>query len=169
MLKCTFDSSHLVAQCVIDDLRKCDPATKPTERRVLADEVASALQTLTQLGAYGEVSNQRFICVIVMRCHPQICSSWRRHALEYHENINVYTTFEQFATFMDKVASQACDPVYGFYAFIITSKRVSVNLVTDSSSMNDDVVPGNTPLCCVYIKGQNERRASVDSQSVLLT
>ena len=124
-----------------DDLRKCDPATKPTELRALADELASARQTLTQLGAYGEVNNQRFICEIGMRCHPQICSSWRRHSLEYHENINVYPTFEQFVTFMYKVASEACDPVYGFDAFNITSKRISVNLVTDYSSMNDDVFP----------------------------
>ena len=60
---------------MIDDLRKGDPATKPTELRALADELASALQTLTQLGACGEVNTQQFIREIVMRCHPQICSS----------------------------------------------------------------------------------------------
>ena len=69
------------------------------------------------------------------------CSSWRRLALNNHENINVYPTFEQFATFMDKVAREACDPVYGFDAFKITSKRVSVNFETEFSSMKDDVVP----------------------------
>ena len=42
---------------------------------------------------------------------------------------------------MDKVARDACDPVYSFDAFKITSKRVSVNLVTESSSMNYEVVP----------------------------
>ena len=57
-LKCRFGSSHLVAQWVIDVLRKGDPATKPTELRDLADEIASALQTITQLGAYGEVNTQ---------------------------------------------------------------------------------------------------------------
>ena len=46
-----------------------------------------------------------------MRCHPQVCSSWRRLALANHENRNVYPTFEQFATFMDKVAREACDTV----------------------------------------------------------
>ena len=56
VLKCRFGSSHLVTPCVIDDLRKGDPATTPTELRALADEIASALQTLSQLGAYGEVS-----------------------------------------------------------------------------------------------------------------
>ena len=80
-----------------------------------------------------------------MRCHPQVCSSWRRHALENHENRNVYPTFEQFATFMDKVAREACDPVYGFDAFKITSKRVSVNLVTECSNMKDEVVPSDIP------------------------
>ena len=62
VLKSRFGSSHLVAQCVIDALSRVDPATKPTELRALADELASVLQTLTQLGAYGEVNNQRFIC-----------------------------------------------------------------------------------------------------------
>ena len=141
VLKCRFGSSHLVAQCVIDDLRNGESATKPTDLRALADEISSALQNLTQLGACGEVNTQQFIFEIVMRCHPQVCSSWRRLALENHENRNVYPTFEQFATFVDKVAHEACDPVYGFDAFKITSKRVSVNLVTYSSSMKDDVVP----------------------------
>ena len=76
-----------------------------------------------------------------MRCHPQVCSSWRRIALANHDNRNVYPTFEQSATFMDKVAREACDPVHGCDAFIITSKRVGVNLVTEFSSMKDDVVP----------------------------
>ena len=70
---------------------------------------------------------------------------------------------------MYKVASEACDPVYGFDVFNITSKRISVNLVTDYSSMNDDVVTGNTPLCCVYIKGQNERRATARSWKLFYT
>ena len=139
VLKCRFSSSHLVSQCVIDDLRKGDPATKPTELRALADELASELQTLTQLGAYGEVNTQQFMCDIVMRCHPYVCSTWRSLALEYHENRNVYPTFEQLATFMDKVAREACDPMYGIDAFKITSKRVSVNFETESSSMKDDV------------------------------
>ena len=81
-----FGSSHLVAQCVIDDLRKGDPASKPREFRALADQVASALQTLTHIGADGEVNTQQFICEIVMRCHPHVCSSWRKLVLENHEN-----------------------------------------------------------------------------------
>ena len=69
---------------------------------------------------------------------------------------NVYPTFEQFATFMGKVAREACDPVYGVDAFKITSKRVSVNLVTESSSMKDDAVPS-----CISPKlGQIEERMS---------
>ena len=55
----------------------------------------------------------------------------------------VYPTIEQFATFMDKVAREACYPVYGFDAFKITSKRVSVNLVTESSRMKYLVVPSH--------------------------
>ena len=59
-----------------------------------------------------------------------MCSSWRRLALAHHDTINVYPTSEHFATFMDKVAREACDPVYGVDEFKITSTRVSVNLVT---------------------------------------
>ena len=139
--KSRFGSSQLVAQCVIDDLRNGRSATKPTQLRALADEIGSALQTLTQLGACGEVNTQQFICEIVTRCHPQVCSSWRKHAFENHEKMNVYPTFEQFATFMDEVAREACDPMYGFDAFKITSKRVSVNFVSESSSKKGEVVP----------------------------
>ena len=61
VLKSRFVSSQSVAQCVIDDLRNGKSATKPTELRALADEIASALQTLTQLGACDEVNTQQFI------------------------------------------------------------------------------------------------------------
>ncbi len=47
MLKGRFGSSQLVAQCVINDLRNGEYATKPTELRALADEIASERQTIT--------------------------------------------------------------------------------------------------------------------------
>ena len=71
---CRFGSSQLADQCVIDDLRNGDPATKATELRALADEIAPALHT-SQLGACDEVNTQQFICQIVMRCHSHVCSS----------------------------------------------------------------------------------------------
>ena len=58
VLKSRVGSSPLVARCVIDDLRTGESATKLAELRTLADEMASALQTLTQLCAYGEVNTQ---------------------------------------------------------------------------------------------------------------
>ena len=48
MLKRRFGSSHLVAQCVINYLRNGDYATKPTALTAFADEIDSALQTVTQ-------------------------------------------------------------------------------------------------------------------------
>ena len=91
----------------------------------------TAYQILSKIGAhmYSEVNNQHFIQDILTRCHPQVRNRWRKFALDNFELKHEYPDFRQFVTFMEKLAREACDPVYGYEAM----KTTKVNFVSDYS------------------------------------
>ena len=105
MVKSRFGSSHLVAQRVINDLRN-GKTVSSAEVRKLADELNTAYQILSKIGAhmYSEVNNQHFILYILTRCHPQVRNRWRKFALDNFELKHEYPDFRQFVTFMEKLA-----------------------------------------------------------------
>ena len=148
VLKSRFGSSHLVAQRVINDLRNGKTVSSAAEVRMLADDLTTAYQILSKIGAnmYSEVNNQHFIQDILTRCHPQVRNRWRKFALENFELKREYPDFKQFVTFAEKLAREACDPVYGYEAM----KTTKVNFVSDyskSPSLLDDR--------CVACKGSH--------------
>ena len=148
VLKSKFGSSHLVAQRVINDLRNGKTVSSAAEVRKLADDLTTANQILSKIGAnmYSEVNNQHFIQDILTRCHPQVRNRWRKFALDNFELKREYPDFKQFVTFAEKLAREACDPVYGYEAM----KTTKVNFVSDyskSPSLLDDR--------CVACKGSH--------------
>ena len=148
VLKSRFGSSHLVAQRVINDLRNGKTVSSAAEVRKLADDLTTAYQILSKIGAnmYSEVNNQHFIQDILTRCHPQVRNRWRKFALDNFELKLEYPDFKQFVTFAEKLAREACDPVYGYEAM----KTTKVNFVSDyskSPSLLDDR--------CVACKGSH--------------
>ena len=148
VLKSRFGSSHLVAQRVINDLRNGKTVSSAAEVRKLADDLTTAYQILSKIGAnmYSEVNNQHFIQDILTRCHPQVRNRWRKFALDNFELKREYPDFKQFVTFAEKLAREACDPVYGYEAM----KTTKVNFVSDyskSQSLLDDR--------CVACKGSH--------------
>ena len=148
VLKSRFGSSHLVAQRVINDLRNGKTVSSAAEVRKLADDLTTAYQILSKIGAnmYSEVNNQHFIQDILTRCHPQVRNRWRKFALDNFELKREYPDFKQFVTFAEKLAREACDPVYGYEAM----KTTKVNFVSDyskSPSLLDDR--------CVACKGSH--------------
>ena len=95
---------------------------------------------------YSEVNNQHFIQDILTRCHPQVRNRWRKFALDNFELKREYPDVKQFVTFTEKLAREACDPVYGYEAM----KTTKVNFVSDyskSPSLLDDR--------CVACKGSH--------------
>ena len=148
VLKSRFGSSHLVAQRVINDLINGKTVSSAAEVRKLADDLTTAYQILSKIGAnmYSEVNNQHFIQDILTRCHPQVRNRWRKFALDNFELKREYPDFKQFVTFAEKLAREACDPVYGYEAM----KTTKVNFVSDyskSPSLLDDR--------CVACKGSH--------------
>ena len=157
VLKSRFGSSHLVAQRVINDLRNGKAMSNAAEVRKLADDITTAYQIVSSIGAYSEVNNQHFIQGILTRCHPQVRNRWRKFALENFELKNEYPDFKQFVTFMEKIDREACDPVYGYESFKEAMKGAKVNFVTDYSKYN--VQPNNAPSLlddrCLVCKGSH--------------
>ena len=148
VFKSRFGSSHLVAQRVINDLRNGKTVSSAAEVRKLADDLTTAYQILSKIGAnmYSEVNNHHFIQDILTRCHPQVRNRWRKFALDNFELKREYPDFKQFVTFAEKLAREACDPVYGYEAM----KTTKVNFVSDyskSPSLLDDR--------CVACKGSH--------------
>ena len=105
-----------MAQRVINDLRNGKTVSSAAEVRKLADDLTTAYQILSKIGAnmYSEVNNQHFIQDILTRCHPQVRNRWRKFALDNFELKREYPDFKQFVTFTEKLAREACDPVYGY-------------------------------------------------------
>jgi hypothetical protein len=117
ILKERFGSVHSVTQCIMNDLKSGKPANKPSDLRHLADEISAASETLTSLGAYNEINTQSFIKDVLKRCHAQVISRWRKYVMKYLSSHDTYPTFDHFATFINKDAKEACDPVYGYDVF----------------------------------------------------
>ena len=113
ILKNRYGNSHIVSQMVISDLKNGKRITKANELQQLADELSTALTALGQLGKCAELNTQQSIIDILQRCQPYVRNNWRKKALDCKRRNDVYTAFDEFVAFVQNVASEACDPVYG--------------------------------------------------------
>ena len=131
-----YGNSHILCQKVIDDLRYGKPATRPSDLRQLADDLASAQYSLSNVGMLSEVQNQYFIRDVLARCHGQVRSRWRSLALDQYHSKGTYPEFAQLVSFMDRMADEACNPIYGYESFKTGNRvtNVMTEPVVDSSS-----------------------------------
>ena len=113
ILKNRYGNSHLVSNMIISDLKNGKRITKANELQQLADEMSTALTALGQLGKCAVLNTQLSIIDILQRCQPYVRNNWRKKALECKRRNAVYPAFDEFVAFVQNVASEACDPVYG--------------------------------------------------------
>ena len=113
ILKNRYGNSHLVSHMIISDLTNGKRITKANELQQLADELSTALIALGQLGNCAELNTQQSIIDILQRCQPYVRNNWRKKALDCKRRNDVYPAFDEFVAFVQNVASEACDPVYG--------------------------------------------------------
>ena len=113
ILKNRYGNSHLVSHMIISDLKNGKRITKANELQQLADELSTALTALGQLGKCAELNTQQSIIDILQRCQPYVRNNWRKKALDCKRHNDVYPAFDEFVAFVQNVASEACDPVYG--------------------------------------------------------
>ena len=76
-----------------------------------------AVTALEQLGKLGELNTQqgRPMIEILQRCQPYTRNRWRNKALKSKRMNDEYPNFKDFTAFIQREASDAFDPVYGFF------------------------------------------------------
>ena len=74
-----------------------------------------ALTALEQLEQLGELNTEQSMIEILQRCQPHTRNRWRNKALEPKSLKDDYPEFKDFTKFVQREASEACDPVYGHF------------------------------------------------------
>ena len=79
-------------------------------------------------------TNITSIIEVLHRCQQHIRNRWKKKALKAKKDTDSYPTFKDFVEFVNLIASEACDPVYGTEAAKTrtnTMKTTSCNTVTN--------------------------------------
>ena len=113
MLKNRYGNSHFLLQMIISELNNGKRIMKANELQQLADELSTALTALGQLGKCAGLNTQQSIIDILQRCQPHVRNNWMKKALDCKRRNDVYPAFDEFVAFVQNVASESCDPVYG--------------------------------------------------------
>ena len=138
-----YGNAHLVSQRLISELKTGKRVVNADDLQQLADELAMAVTALEQLGKLSELNTQQSMIDILHRCQPYTRNRWRNKALESKRLNDDYPNLRDFAAFIQREASDACDPVYGlFHAKKCDDvKGVNYNTVTG----NPDPVTSSGP------------------------
>ena len=100
ILKSRFGNTHLVTQTIIADLRNGKRVTKPHELLQLADDLSTASAALRQLDKLSEVDTQQMIKDVLSRCQQYVLNKWRRKALDFKRDNDMYPGFDKFVQFV---------------------------------------------------------------------
>ena len=109
-----FGDRHLLADTIKRQLCSFKAVKGPTELRELADLALNADLILKETSLYAEVDSQTTISTILDRLAHHNKLRWRREAVSYKTYKGVYPNFEQFTVFLNSLAVEAQDPVYGY-------------------------------------------------------
>ena len=77
--------------------------------------VVNGCYCIEQLGKLSELNTQQSMIEILHRCQPYTRNRWRNKALESKRLNDDYPNLRDFAAFIQREASDACDPVYGLF------------------------------------------------------
>ena len=105
--------SHLVSQKLITELKTGKHVVNADDLQQLADEVSMAVTALEQLCKLSELNTQQSMIEILHRYQPYTRNRWRSKALESKRLNDDYPNLRDFAGFIQREASDACDHVYG--------------------------------------------------------
>ena len=138
-----YGNAHLVSQKLISELKTGKRVVNADDLQQLADKLSMAVTALEQLGKVSELNTQQSMIDILHRCQPYTRNRWRNKALESKRQNDDYPNLRDFAAFIQREASDACDPVYGlFHAKQCDDvKGVNYNTVTG----NPDPVTSSGP------------------------
>ena len=113
ILKQRFGNAHLVTDRIVQNLRYGNSVRTEAEILQLSDDVSNAILVLKQLNMLSEVSSQAMIVDVVYRLPQFIQNKWCKNATKIKRQTEVYPTFENFSEFLNDIAHDSSDPVYG--------------------------------------------------------
>ena len=113
ILKRRFGNPHVIAEKIISGLKHGKPIKSPSDLQSLSDELTSSQATLASMDKLAEIDTQSSITEIVNRLQPYIRNRWKRHALEFKRDKDVYPSFKNLVNFVNRESEEASDPVYG--------------------------------------------------------
>ena len=148
ILKERFGSDHLIAQKIVGDLKFGKTITRPSELQQLGDDLRMAVSVLEKIDLFEEVGGQQTIRTIVQRCPQYIRNKWKDHALKHRRSNKRYPAFREFALFMNDIAGDWGDPVYGHESEKPLVQKSSSNFTSGAVSRPNDIKPLDKCLLC---------------------
>ena len=113
ILKKRFGANHLISERIIRDLTGGCFAKTPAQLQKLADAAANAERVLHSLNQLVEVNSQQTITSVVEKLPAYIKNKWKRQATKMKRRDGRYPNFSEVVCFLQDVADDANDPVYG--------------------------------------------------------
>ena len=133
ILEQRFGNKHLIAHKIKANLCSTKPALTALELRNLADDAANAAYILTEANLYSELDTQHIISTVIQRVDVSYRLRWRTQAVQYkHDNDN-YPKFSVFISFLNIIAEEVNDPVYGAASDVSYAK---LSMAINSSAVN---------------------------------
>jgi len=115
LLKERFGNDHVIARSWVDKVVNGPPVkpNNPKSLQVLADEVRCCMETLRAMNKLYEVESQDRMVKIMGRLPLYLQTRWRKDACKVRDQTGRYPDFGRFVTFLNTVAKEANDPVFG--------------------------------------------------------
>ena len=113
ILQDRFGNKHLIASKIKANLCSSKTVHTPLELRKLADDAANAAYVLTEASLYLELDTQHMISTVVQRIDTPYRLKWRSKAVKYRTDNDEYPKFSVFIAFLNSIAEELNDPVYG--------------------------------------------------------
>ena len=133
ILQDRFGNKHLIASKIKANLCSSKTVRTPLELRKLADDAANAAYVLTEASLYSELDTQHIISTVVQRIDTPYRLRWRSKAVKYRTDNDEYPKFSVFIAFLNSIAEELNDPVYGAQSDMCYAKP---NKAINSSAVN---------------------------------
>ena len=115
LLKERFGDDHVIARSWVDKVVDGPPVkpNNPKSLQALADDARCCMETLKAMNKVYEVESQDRMVKIMGRLPLYVQTRWRKDACRARDQTGRYPDFARFVMFLNTVAKEANDPVFG--------------------------------------------------------
>ena len=113
ILEQRFGNKFLIAHKIKANVCSAKPVITALELRSLADDAANAAYVLSEAGQYSELDTQHIISTVLQHVDISYRLRWRTQAVQFKAEHDGYPKFSVFVSFLNIIAEEVNDPVYG--------------------------------------------------------